>query len=180
MTCHFKARLLNPPLLAVVRHYCLCETGLFLIYGKLIITCVIYSDTKRQTVTHLNQQSFLSHLTAQMGGSLGNQFPVYYCSESSPHAHSNFKKYLVYTVNSLALLWEALVFFLYVFFFLRNKSRGCHDLIDYSLCWHATEKTIILHSGDKFLLSFVWCFMSLFFMSCYFTVMEVILALECL
>lgn len=134
MTCHFKARLLNPPLLAVVRHYSLCETGLFFIYGKLIITCVINSDTKRQTVTHLNQQSFLSHLTAQMGGSLGNQFPVvYYCSESSPHAHSDYKKYLVYTVNSSALLWEALAFFSYVFF-LRNTSRECHDLIDSSLC----------------------------------------------
>lgn len=29
MICHFKARLLNPSPLAIVRHFCLCETGFF-------------------------------------------------------------------------------------------------------------------------------------------------------
>lgn len=69
--CHIKARLLNPPFLAIVRHFLSLRDGWICLLGNLHQLHVInVSRLKEANCDSLNQQSFLLYLTAQTEGSL--------------------------------------------------------------------------------------------------------------
>lgn len=82
---HLKARLLNSPFLAIVRHFLSLQDWWVCVFWETYynIECVIYSEWKRQTVTPF--KSFLSYLTARMDGSLGKHFFLHYFRETDPH-----------------------------------------------------------------------------------------------
>lgn len=131
--CHIKARLLNPPFLAIVRHFLSLRDGWICLLGNLHQLHVInVSRLKEANCDSLNQQSFLLYLTALTEGSLRK--PVssgLFFRETNPSLldttfiSSGFFfvlfvfltsgctfnltkriRYLVYMVNFLALLWK--------------------------------------------------------------------------
>lgn len=90
--CHIKARLLNPPFLAIVRHFLSLRDGWICLLGNLHQLHVInVSRLKEANCDSLNQQSFLLYLTAQTEGLSAKTSFFWFVILERPTLHSQIQ-----------------------------------------------------------------------------------------